>query len=535
MTRIRFKGLRLSGHLLLALAGGLLGLATAELELYQDVQPKFRPEVKLERLVRFLEAKSHGSGLHQQPRPLSAHHHQPLPPPHEPLPQQMALQQQEELEELEQLELHRKQQAALHRKQQQLYRKHQEHLLDLARQKQRGILRDDLPERPNIIDVLQRQAADPLEYVRELERQRLLPYLEYEPPRIKQYSVEDEARARLLPQLNKDPLLDYPETQFMDLDQRARQLQENARRMIQGAHRRRPAFTFRFNQPEPQRESEPEPFAFKPNDPRFYEEDTGDTAVDPEDQTGKKPAEETHRSHAVDHHHDLVDELPMHDGHVVEDNRHVPMHFEPSSPKPRPVKPTPKRPREEHRDHELVMPRTGVVDMSMMPEPHRRAQQDPLVVSLDNKVNNDIYFIAIVAGCSAAAMFALVLISLTWCRLQRVSKAAADVEYPAYGVTGPNKDMSPSGDQRLAQSAQMYHFQHQKQQIIAMEKASATRDPGSVSEAESDEENEEGDYTVYECPGLAPTGEMEVKNPLFHDDPTPATPAKSSKRNDDDV
>ena len=55
-------------------------------------------------------------------------------------------------------------------------------------------------------------------------------------------------------------------------------------------------------------------------------------------------------------------------------------------------------------------------------------------------------------------------------RLQRNSKAAADVDYPAYGVTGPNKDSSPSGDQRLAQSAQMYHFQHQKQQIIAMEK-----------------------------------------------------------------
>lgn len=27
---------------------------------------------------------------------------------------------------------------------------------------------------------------------------------------------------------------------------------------------------------------------------------------------------------------------------------------------------------------------------------------------------------------------------------------------------------------------------------------------GSVSEVESDEDNEEGDYTVYECPGLAP-------------------------------
>lgn len=30
---------------------------------------------------------------------------------------------------------------------------------------------------------------------------------------------------------------------------------------------------------------------------------------------------------------------------------------------------------------------------------------------------------------------------------------------------------------------------------------------GSVSEAESEEENEEGDYTVYECPGLAPVSE----------------------------
>ncbi|XP_016377422.1 neural proliferation differentiation and control protein 1-like [Sinocyclocheilus rhinocerous] len=37
------------------------------------------------------------------------------------------------------------------------------------------------------------------------------------------------------------------------------------------------------------------------------------------------------------------------------------------------------------------------------------------------------------------------------------------------------------------------------------------------SGATSDEENEDGDFTVYECPGLAPTGEMEVKNPLFDD------------------
>lgn len=54
--------------------------------------------------------------------------------------------------------------------------------------------------------------------------------------------------------------------------------------------------------------------------------------------------------------------------------------------------------------------------------------------------------------------------------LQKNVKSASDVEYPAYGVTGPNKDVSPTGDRRLAQSAQMYHYQHQKQQIIAMER-----------------------------------------------------------------
>lgn len=70
---------------------------------------------------------------------------------------------------------------------------------------------------------------------------------------------------------------------------------------------------------------------------------------------------------------------------------------------------------------------------------------------------------------------------------------------------GPNKDVSPSsGDRRLAQSAQMYHYQHQKNQIIAMENQNSGDQNGSLSDIETDEENEEGDYTVYECPGLAP-------------------------------
>ena len=86
-------------------------------------------------------------------------------------------------------------------------------------------------------------------------------------------------------------------------------------------------------------------------------------------------------------------------------------------------------------------------------------------------------------------------------RWQRRTKAAQEVEYPAYGITGPGpspsgksslksspssttpgggigswtlgktpKSMASSGDKKLAHSAHMFHFQHQKQQVIALER-----------------------------------------------------------------
>lgn len=157
------------------------------------------------------------------------------------------------------------------------------------------------------------------------------------------------------------------------------------------------------------------------------------------------------------------------------------------------------------------------------PVAHHRKQ---LPTSEKDKSNgfSDVYFVAIVAGCSAVAIFGVVAAGYCFYKLQKSSKAAADVDYPAYGITGPSKDTtSPNGDRKLAQSAQMYHYQHQKQQMIAVEKASSTHH-ASTSDVDSEEENEEGDFTVYECPGLAPTGEMEVKNPLFNDDTTPVSP-----------
>ncbi|CAH0716138.1 unnamed protein product, partial [Brenthis ino] len=143
-----------------------------------------------------------------------------------------------------------------------------------------------------------------------------------------------------------------------------------------------------------------------------------------------------------------------------------------------------------------------------------------------------IYGVAIIAAVGAALTMAIIGFAFGWYTLSRKAKAAADVDYPAYGVTGPTVDLS--GDRKLAQSAHMYHYQHQKQQIIAMERNGLDHRNGSVSDPESDEENEEGDYTVYECPGFATTGDMEVKNPLFKGDTTPAAPksdaAKSQPR-----
>lgn len=71
------------------------------------------------------------------------------------------------------------------------------------------------------------------------------------------------------------------------------------------------------------------------------------------------------------------------------------------------------------------------------------------------------------------------MVSAGYCfyRFQQHNKSAADVDYPAYGVVGPITketsnpgNLSPIGDRKLAQSAQMYHYHHQKQQMIASEK-----------------------------------------------------------------
>ncbi|KAK2120760.1 Neural proliferation differentiation and control protein 1 [Saguinus oedipus] len=195
--------------------------------------------------------------------------------------------------------------------------------------------------------------------------------------------------------------------------------------------------------------------------------------------------------------------------------------------------------------------------------------------------------VLILAFCVAGAA-ALSVASFCWCRLQREIRLTQKADYaiakdpgsaaaPRTSVGAPSAlrllprsgrhlTLAPAfpqpGDQRLAHSAEMYHYQHQRQQMLCLERLGHwhlkvwenqnpalpipprhKEPPKELDTASSDEENEDGDFTVYECPGLAPgggaiswgslpasiplltrctarhpcpqTGEMEVRNPLF--------------------
>uniref|UniRef100_A0A8D2MWK4 Neural proliferation, differentiation and control 1 n=1 Tax=Zonotrichia albicollis TaxID=44394 RepID=A0A8D2MWK4_ZONAL len=129
---------------------------------------------------------------------------------------------------------------------------------------------------------------------------------------------------------------------------------------------------------------------------------------------------------------------------------------------------------------------------------------------------NDNMVLGLIVVCTVAGISALIVAAICWYRLQKEVRLAQKADYSAQRVASPLPyDKISPGDKTLAQSAQMYHYQHQKQQMLSLEKHK--EEPKLPDSASSDEENEDGDFTVYECPGLAPTGEMEVRNPLFDD------------------
>ncbi|KAJ0015431.1 hypothetical protein NQD34_009051 [Periophthalmus magnuspinnatus] len=146
---------------------------------------------------------------------------------------------------------------------------------------------------------------------------------------------------------------------------------------------------------------------------------------------------------------------------------------------------------------------------------------DPLIVTPNTR--SDQIVIILVSVCVVGGTVAVILSAVCAVKLRRDSRLTEKVDYPAFGgaTVAPVNGNGPAPlDHTLAQNAQMFHYQHQKQQMLSMGKQKPEA-KAVDTDVTSDEEEVGGDFTVYECPGLAPTGEMEVKNPLFDDSSLP--------------
>ncbi|XGW34980.1 hypothetical protein V3C99_018766 [Haemonchus contortus] len=97
--------------------------------------------------------------------------------------------------------------------------------------------------------------------------------------------------------------------------------------------------------------------------------------------------------------------------------------------------------------------------------------------------------------------------------IKRRRSSPDDSEYAPYAGTGPGfkKNKGDKGDESLAYKAQLHQYQQAKQKIICGEDVPA----GLESDGEDDGADDENNFSVYECPGLAPTGDIEVCNPNF--------------------
>lgn len=141
--------------------------------------------------------------------------------------------------------------------------------------------------------------------------------------------------------------------------------------------------------------------------------------------------------------------------------------------------------------------------------------------------------IIIASVCGAVALVGIVIAVTCYCKFRRSESTnfAAqrhDNGYATYGVTGPVSKSGfhfhEPGDRKLAQSAQMYHYQYQKQQMIDMEKAGGEVKADATDE---DAEAEDEDDVVYQTCGLASSTDLQIPNPMFKGE-------DGSKPSDDD-
>jgi chemotaxis protein histidine kinase CheA len=147
----------------------------------------------------------------------------------------------------------------------------------------------------------------------------------------------------------------------------------------------------------------------------------------------------------------------------------------------------------------------------------------------------NIMFIAVVTVCSVFVVAGVVGGAYYYNNSRKNAENDFD-DFTRYSPAGPGKKlqgfrngirMDENGDDSLAYKAQLHHYQQTKQKIIGAEDglSPSTTPTGGMSSPRSIHHNEnsedeaedleEHNYSVYECPGLAPTGDIEVSNPNF--------------------
>ncbi|XP_072405852.1 neural proliferation differentiation and control protein 1-like [Chiloscyllium punctatum] len=112
--------------------------------------------------------------------------------------------------------------------------------------------------------------------------------------------------------------------------------------------------------------------------------------------------------------------------------------------------------------------------------------------------------------CTVSGLFGLGVAGLFWYRLQKEVRRTQNAAYDW------NKQPQPQPvDWKIVAKLQKHQYLHQKKALQAMEEGRSEVRKKQIS-TDSEMANGNGEYTVYECPGLAPAGEMEIYNPLFN-------------------
>lgn len=144
--------------------------------------------------------------------------------------------------------------------------------------------------------------------------------------------------------------------------------------------------------------------------------------------------------------------------------------------------------------------------------------------------SGNIMFIAIVTMCCVISVVGVVG-GVYYYNNRKYPENDFD-DFTRYSPAGPGKKlaslrtngvrMDENGDDSLAYKAQLHHYQQTKQKVIGTDDITPTTptgSPHSIHHGENSEDEaedlEEHNYSVYECPGLAPTGDIEVNNPNF--------------------